>query len=116
MLFRSTYQFTGLSVHIERILFPFIAIIILPYRQKSIIYLTACYADIFSQFADAGITGIAVMQLSLIHILEQIVKKIPAPKGAPTNPLQALIFDSVYDSYKGVIIFCRVMELSLIHI
>ena len=44
------------------------------------------------------------------EVLEQIVKKIPAPKGNPDNPLQALIFDSLYDSYKGVIIFCRVKE------
>ena len=36
--------------------------------------------------------------------------KIPSPKGDPDAPLQALIFDSIYDSYKGVIIFCRVME------
>lgn len=48
--------------------------------------------------------------IGIEEVLEQIVKKIPAPKGDPTNPLQALIFDSVYDSYKGVIIFCRVME------
>ncbi|HEX3023515.1 MAG TPA: translation elongation factor 4, partial [Lachnospiraceae bacterium] len=40
----------------------------------------------------------------------QIVAKIPAPKGDPKGPLQALIFDSLYDSYKGVIIFCRIME------
>ena len=39
-----------------------------------------------------------------------MVKKIPAPKGDPDAPLKALIFDSVYDSYKGVIIFCRIME------
>ena len=44
------------------------------------------------------------------RVLEQIVKKIPAPKGDPKAPLQALIFDSVYDSYKGVIIFCRIKE------
>ena len=44
------------------------------------------------------------------EVLEQVVKKIPAPKGDPAAPLQALIFDSVYDSYRGVIIFCRVME------
>ena len=44
------------------------------------------------------------------EVLEQIVKRIPAPVGNPENPLQALIFDSVYDSYKGVIIFCRIKE------
>ena len=44
------------------------------------------------------------------EVLEQIVKRIPAPSGSPDNPLQALIFDSVYDPYKGVIIFCRIKE------
>ncbi len=43
-------------------------------------------------------------------VLEAIIAKIPAPKGSADNPLQALIFDSVYDSYKGVIVFCRIME------
>ena len=41
---------------------------------------------------------------------EQIVQKIPAPVGDPDAPLQALIFDSMYDSYKGVIVFCRIKE------
>lgn len=44
------------------------------------------------------------------EVLEAIVNKIPAPGGSADNPLQALIFDSVYDSYKGVIVFCRIME------
>ena len=48
--------------------------------------------------------------LNIEEVLEQIVAKIPAPKGDKNAPLQALIFDSLYDSYKGVIIFCRVME------
>ena len=48
--------------------------------------------------------------LNIEDVLEQIVHKIPAPQGDPTGPLQALIFDSLYDSYKGVIVFVRVME------
>jgi GTP-binding protein LepA len=44
------------------------------------------------------------------EVLEQIVEKIPAPGGSPDNPMQALIFDSLYDSYKGVIVFCRMKE------
>lgn len=44
------------------------------------------------------------------EVLEQIVRKIPAPGGSSEHALQALIFDSVYDPYKGVIIFCRIME------
>ena len=48
--------------------------------------------------------------LNIEDVLEAIVERIPAPKGDPAKPLQALIFDSVYDSYKGVIIFCRIME------
>ena len=48
--------------------------------------------------------------MNIDEVLEQIVKKVPAPGGSPDNPLQALIFDSVYDSYRGVIVFCRIME------
>lgn len=48
--------------------------------------------------------------IGIEDVLEEIVKKVPAPGGSADNPLQALIFDSLYDSYKGVIIFCRVME------
>ena len=48
--------------------------------------------------------------LNVEEVLEQIVEKIPAPEGDPLAPLQALIFDSLYDSYKGVIVFCRIKE------
>ena len=48
--------------------------------------------------------------LNVHEVLEQIVKKIPSPVGDPDAPLQALIFDSKYDSYKGVIVFCRIKE------
>ena len=52
----------------------------------------------------------AKMGLNIEEVLEKIVEKIPAPKGDAQAPLQALIFDSVYDSYKGVIVFCRIKE------
>ena len=48
--------------------------------------------------------------IGIEEVLEAVVEKIPAPGGSADNPLQALIFDSVYDSYKGVIVFCRIME------
>ena len=48
--------------------------------------------------------------INIEEVLESIVTKIPAPTGDPNAPLQALIFDSLYDSYKGVIIFCRIKE------
>ncbi|MDE6875392.1 MAG: translation elongation factor 4 [Lachnospiraceae bacterium] len=48
--------------------------------------------------------------LHIEDVLEAVVRQIPAPGGNAGDPLKALIFDSVYDSYKGVIIFCRIME------
>ncbi len=48
--------------------------------------------------------------LNIDEVLEQIVTKIPAPSGDVNGPLKALIFDSKYDAYKGVIIFCRVFD------
>ena len=48
--------------------------------------------------------------INIEDVLEAIVAKVPAPKGDAGAPLQALIFDSIYDSYKGVIVFLRVME------
>lgn len=52
----------------------------------------------------------AKMGTNIDEVLEQIVKKIPAPSGNVDKPLKALIFDSLYDAYKGVIIFCRIFD------
>ena len=48
--------------------------------------------------------------INIDQVLEAVVHKIPAPKGSKDNPLAALIFDSLYDPYKGVIVFCRIKE------
>lgn len=69
-----------------------------------------------------NIIGIEAMDAPLIsakngigieEVLEQIIQKIPAPQGDPFKPLRALIFDSYYDAYKGVIVYVRVMEGTL---
>ena len=52
----------------------------------------------------------AKMGTNIDEVLEQIISKIPAPNGDPDASLQALIFDSIYDAYKGVIIFCRIFD------
>ena len=51
--------------------------------------------------------------LNVKEVLEAVVKRLPSPGGSIENPLQALVFDSLYDSYKGVIIFCRIKEGSV---
>ncbi|MBQ6811505.1 MAG: translation elongation factor 4, partial [Agathobacter sp.] len=48
--------------------------------------------------------------LNIEDVLEEIVAKVPAPKGDASAPLQALIFDALYDQYKGVMVFCRIKE------
>ena len=48
--------------------------------------------------------------LNIQHVFDRVISAIPAPSGDPSAPLKALIFDSVYDAYKGVIVFIRVMD------
>lgn len=55
----------------------------------------------------------AKMGTNIEQVLEQIITKIPAPSGDENSPFKALIFDSLYDAYKGVIIFCRVFDGSV---
>lgn len=55
----------------------------------------------------------AKMGTNIEQVLEQIITKIPAPSGDENAPFKALIFDSLYDAYKGVIIFCRVFDGSI---
>ena len=52
----------------------------------------------------------AKMGTNIQEVLEQIIQVIPAPSGAENAPFKALIFDSIYDAYKGVIIFCRIFD------
>lgn len=75
----------------------------IPKTKKEIIHILGCEEkDIFLA---SGKTGEGVKE-----VLEAIIKKIPAPSGESEKPLQALIFDSKYDSYKGVLAYVRIME------
>ncbi len=69
--------------------------------------------DVIGIPADEAPLISAKMGLNIEDVLEAVVKNIPSPKGDIEEPLQALIFDSYYDSYKGVIIYCRIFNGSL---
>lgn len=66
--------------------------------------------DVIGLDASEAVLASAKAGIGIEEILEQIVEKVPAPQGDPDAPLQALIFDSVYDSYRGVIISIRISE------
>ena len=66
--------------------------------------------NVIGFFADEIIMASAKMGTGAKDILEAIVKRIPPPGGDPKGPLRALIFDSKYDSYKGVVAYVRVMD------
>ena len=66
--------------------------------------------DVIGILADDAPLISAKSGINIEAVLESIVEKIPAPTGDNDKPFKALIFDSLYDSYKGVIIFCRVFD------
>ncbi|GAX90687.1 translation elongation factor 4 [Effusibacillus lacus] len=66
--------------------------------------------DVIGLDASEAVLASAKAGIGIEEILEQIVQKVPAPSGDPDKPLQALIFDSFYDPYKGVIIYVRVVN------
>jgi len=66
--------------------------------------------DIIGIPADEAPAISAKMGINIHDVLEYAVKYIPAPKGSEKDPLRAIIFDSRYDSYRGVIVYLRVME------
>jgi GTP-binding protein LepA len=66
--------------------------------------------DVIGLDASEAVLASAKAGIGIEEILEQIVEKVPAPTGDPEAPLKALIFDSLYDAYRGVVAYIRVME------
>ncbi|MCL1949929.1 MAG: translation elongation factor 4 [Turicibacter sp.] len=69
--------------------------------------------DIIGLPADEAVLASAKAGIGIEELLEQIVQKVPSPGGSPDEPLQALIFDSVYDQYRGIIASIRVVNGSV---
>ncbi|MBU5444308.1 translation elongation factor 4 [Paenibacillus sp. MSJ-34] len=66
--------------------------------------------DVIGLDASEAVLASAKAGIGIKEILEQVVQKVPAPNGDPDQPLKALIFDSHYDPYKGVIVYVRVVD------
>ncbi|MFB4161774.1 translation elongation factor 4 [Geomicrobium sp. JSM 1781026] len=66
--------------------------------------------DVIGLEADEAVHASGKSGIGITDILEQVVEKVPAPSGDPNGPLKALIFDSLYDSYRGVIAYIRIAE------
>ncbi|MEK8129398.1 translation elongation factor 4 [Paenibacillus filicis] len=69
--------------------------------------------DVIGLDASEAVLASAKAGIGIKEILEQVVQKVPAPTGESTNPLKALIFDSHFDPYKGVIVYVRVIDGSI---
>jgi GTP-binding protein LepA len=69
--------------------------------------------DVIGLDASEAVLASAKAGIGIEEILEQIVEKVPAPKGDPEAPLKALIFDSLYDAYRGVVVYIRVVDGSI---
>ncbi|MEH7379892.1 translation elongation factor 4 [Bacillus sp. JJ1533] len=66
--------------------------------------------DVIGLDASDAVLASAKAGIGIEDILEEVVEKVPAPQGDPEAPLQALIFDSVYDPYRGVVAYIRIVE------
>lgn len=69
--------------------------------------------DVIGLDASEAVLASAKAGIGIKEILEQVVQKVPAPTGDSTQPLKALIFDSHFDPYKGVIVYVRVIDGSI---
>lgn len=69
--------------------------------------------DVIGLDASEAVHASAKVGIGIKEILEQVVQKVPAPTGSPEEPLKALIFDSHYDPYRGVIVYVRVIDGSI---